>query len=260
MAIGSLHSPHELFCPSEPRAMNIVAFGSGSGTNLEAVLRDQKKWRDPPFRVAALFSDRSCRFLEIGKELGIPTIHHSFTSFFSRYGCTNMRDPELRGAYEEEAIELLDALDFPVDLILLAGYMRLLYPPLLHRYSERIINVHPADLTAIDAEGKRRYTGANAVYDALTSGASQTRSTVHLVTDEVDGGPILISGPWVPYTGVYPVTQEAADAHQDKQKRLSDWPAVTEAIELIGQRRLSITDEGCLFLDGNPMSPAGVVM
>lgn len=238
--------------------MQIVAFGSGSGTNLKAVLREEKKWRNPPFRIAALFSDRECPFLDIGKEEGIPVIHHSFAAFCKRNDCTDSRDPLLRAAYEIEVINLLQ--EYTIDLILLAGYMRLLFPPLLQKFHDRIINVHPADLTVQNPSGKRRYTGANSVYDALEYGELKTRSTVHLVTEEVDGGPILVSGPWVSYTGDYPITQQQADEHQEKQKRLSDWPAVTGAIELISQRRLSITEEGCLYLDGNPMPPEGVVM
>lgn len=211
--------------------MHLVVFGSGSGTNLEALLNNP----DPSFAIKALFTDRKCRFQEIGRAAGIPVITHCFEEFFRKKGISDLKDISTRRDYDAENVRLIEQQVATIDLILLAGYMRLIYPPLLHRFKEKIINIHPADLTALTPEGKRRYVGANSVYDALSAGEKQTRSSVILVNEDVDSGPILATGPWVPYEEGYPVTKERAHLHQQKQKHLSDWPVCVEAVTQIAK-------------------------
>lgn len=251
--------PQEQESDKAPELLSVVVFGSGSGTNLQALIRDQKRWKHPPYIIQAAFSEQPCKFQEIAANAGIKPIYLSITDFFRENGSDNLRDEHLRCKYEEKIIEQLDALPCKIDMIVLAGYMRLLFEPLLSRFKDRIINVHPADLTACDPSGKRRFTGSNSVYKALDYGEQRTRSTVHLVNDRADEGTILVSGPWVNYAGAYPVTQESANAHQDRQKKLSDWPALTEAVALISQRRLTMKD-GQIYLDGDPMPRGGVIM
>ncbi len=240
--------------------MQIAVFGSGSGTNFQALLNARKRWKKPPFSIAAVFSDRESPILERAANEQIPTICHSFSAFMQKNGATNPKDYALRCLYEEEIIEKLDSLNTQIDLVLLAGYMRLLYEPLLNRFKNRIINVHPADLTVLNKEGKRRYTGANSVYEALLNGETQTRSTVHLVNEELDGGTILVSGPWVPYEGSFPITKESAEEHQERQKRRSDWPAVTEAVQLLSMNRMVIDAFGNVYLDNELMPAEGALM
>jgi folate-dependent phosphoribosylglycinamide formyltransferase PurN len=239
--------------------LNVVVFGSGSGTNLQALIRDQKKWKSPPYLLRAAFSDRPCKFQEIATEANITPLQLSFAEFFKEQGCQDHRNEPMRKLFEENVIQMLDQLPYTIDMVILAGYMKLLYEPLLSRFKDKIINVHPADLTALDESGKRRYRGANSVFDALTYGESRTRSTVHLVNERADEGTILVSGPWASYTGGYPVTQESANAHQNIQKKISDWPALIEAVELISQRRLTMK-EGQIYLDDIAMPRGGVIM
>lgn len=93
--------------------------------------------------------------------------------------------PALAAAGEDEAIAFLDAHE--VDLVVLAGYMRILSPAFVHRYSGRILNVHPSLLPA--------FPGAHAVQDAIDHGVKLTGVTVHLVDEHnpgVDSGPIVL--------------------------------------------------------------------
>jgi phosphoribosylglycinamide formyltransferase 1 len=93
--------------------------------------------------------------------------------------------PALAAANEDEAIAFLDAHE--VDLVVLAGYMRILSPAFVHRYSGRILNVHPSLLPA--------FPGAHAVQDAIDHGVKLTGVTVHLVDEHnpaVDSGPIVL--------------------------------------------------------------------
>ncbi len=197
--------------------LGVIVFGSGSGTNLKALIDAQ----DGTYKVLAVFSDRPCRCQEIAKAYGIPGILHE--------------KRVAKGKYDEDIVELLRP--FQADLIVLAGYMKLVREPLLEAYPGKIINVHPADLTRCDSSGKRKYIGLNGVYDALVAGEKETCSTVIQVDASVDGGPILVLGPSVPYTGPYPVTPESAQEHQEKQKKESDWPALIETVKGIATKR-----------------------
>jgi phosphoribosylglycinamide formyltransferase 1 len=244
-----------IYKPIEKRPMNIVAFGSGFGTNIEALLRAQKNSKTyPSFEIKALFTDRECRVHDIGASAGIPVAHHSFTEFFQKAGMSFKRDSDTRAKYDVENVRIIleyaDKYNFTVDLIFLAGYMRLLYPPLLQAFENKIINVHPADLTEVTSKGKRRYIGVRGVYDALCDAKNQTRSSVFLVDENIDAGPILVSGPWVPYEGEYPITKERAEEHQNKQKAVSDWPASFTAITMIAQGRIALDDRKNVYVDG----------
>jgi len=98
----------------------------------------------------------------------------------------------LATADEDETAAFLDRHD--VELVVLAGYMRILSPGFVQRYSGRMLNVHPSLLPA--------FPGRNAIADALAHGVRVTGVTVHLVTEVVDAGPILLQEPVdVPYDG-----------------------------------------------------------
>ena len=235
----------QLFRPVPGRRMHLVVFGSGSGTNLEALLRVPQT----SFEIKALFTDRSCRFQEIGSSADIPVIYHSMIDFFRKEGISDFQDFSTRKKYDAENVRLILEQVSTVDLILLAGYMRLIYAPLLHHFKDKIINIHPADLTRLNSDGKRRYVGVNAVYDALCAGEKRTRSSVILVDEDVDSGPILVNGPWVNYEEGYPITLERARSHQTKQKLQSDWPACIEAVTAIAEGRIGLDKERNVFLE-----------
>lgn len=257
---------HKLYTPSANKPMQIVVFGSGSGTNLEALLKKQKELAEvsesPSFEVKALFTDRLCRFQKIGEEHSIPVFYHSFAKFIKAQNIADPHDYQLRLRYDQENLNLLlkGSMEhhFSIDLIFLAGYMRLLYPPLVNFFKNKIINVHPADLTILDDAGNRKYIGANAVKDALLAGESRTRSSVILVNEQTDGGPILASGPWINYQDGFPLTDDKIQKHQNKQKILSDWPSCTKTIEYISQGRICIDDQNHTYFDGIRQRSSGI--
>lgn len=233
--------------------MQVVVFGSGSGTNLEALLKAQRTSAKPLFEIKALFTDRACRFETLGASAGIPVIYHSFMQFLQKEGAADRQNLAARLKYDAEALQLLarysEKYRFSIDLIVLAGYMRIITPPLLKPFENKIINVHPADLTLLSQDGTRRFVGMNSVYDALGQGYSCTRSSVIIVDEHIDAGPILVTGPQVPYEGGYPLTKELAEQHQAKQKILSDWPACISAVTLIAEGRLGIDLQKRVYLD-----------
>ena len=147
--------------------MHVAVAVSGRGTNLEALLR--ALGTDAPARVVLVLSNRAdAAALERAAARSIPTI-------------------VLRDA--SDAREWLAALeDHAVDLVVLAGYLKLVPAEVIARYRDRIINVHPALLPAF---GGRGMYGRRVHEAVLASGARESGATVHLVDEVYDRGAIL---------------------------------------------------------------------
>jgi hypothetical protein len=91
-----------------------------------------------------------------------------------------------------------------VDLVVLCGYLHILTAPMLAAYPGRILNVHDADLTLTGPDGAPKYRGLHSTRDAILAGERETRTSVHLVTEEVDQGPVIAR------SAAYPVSPQAA--------------------------------------------------
>lgn len=155
----------------------LVVLASGTGSLLESVLTAAVD--DYPARVVAVGADRDCRALEIGSAAGAAT----FT--------TRLRDHADRGGWDAALTDAVAAHD--PDLIVSAGFMKILGPAFLSRFQGRVLNTHPALLPA--------FPGAHAVPDALDYGVRVTGSTVHLVDAGTDTGPILAQEAVVVFDG-----------------------------------------------------------
>ncbi|HXC02549.1 MAG TPA: phosphoribosylglycinamide formyltransferase [Opitutaceae bacterium] len=152
--------------------MRIVILGSGRGSNAGAILQVQAAGRLGRARVAAIFSDKpDAKILELGPRFGVPAQFVDPAPFKTK----------LEGEGEQRFITAVRALQ--PDLVVLAGFMRVLKPGFLDAFAGKIINLHPSLLPA--------FPGLDAIGQALRSGAKTTGCTVHYVTSEVDGGPIL---------------------------------------------------------------------
>jgi len=229
--------------------MHIAVFGSGAGTILRAMLCAQNR-APQPFTIRLLYTDRECAFQQIAKEANLPLIHNPWSKTLSREH------------YDQRGLDLLRTfsrdMQCPIDFILLAGYMRLMSRVWLQAFPHHILNIHPADLTILDERGKRKFIGDNAVFLSLQSGMRKTRTTAILIDEQVDGGPILVSGPWVDYVGNNSVTKELAQEHQAKQKKMSDWPTCLTALQLLAEGRLELSLPALdVFCDGKKMPPGG---
>ncbi len=145
----------------------IAVLASGVGSNLQALIDDQFCGQ----RIALVVSDQpSARALERAKDARIETAVIEFGSF-----------PD-REAFSAAIVEILVAHE--ITYVALAGFMRILSPAFVEAFQGRILNVHPSLLPA--------FPGANAVQAALDHGVKVTGVTVHLVTAELDGGPIVL--------------------------------------------------------------------
>ena len=151
--------------PSAPARLVVLASGTGSllSSLLAAAVGDY------PARVVAVGADRDCRAVEIAEAASVPT-------FTVRLG-----DHPNRDAWDAAMTEATAA--HAPDLIVSAGFMKILGPQFLSRFCGRTLNTHPALLPA--------FAGAHAVPDALAYGVKVTGCTVHLVDAGTDTGPIL---------------------------------------------------------------------
>lgn len=184
-----------IYDPKKGR-MRVVGLMSGSGKSLLTVIEQQielNKKGDCPYEVVAIFSDNpKSKAEEIGKNYNIPVIIRDIRAFYLEHK-TKITDKKLREKYDLETIKALSP--FEADVAIYTGYVWVATAPLVNAYIG--VNIHPADLS-IEKGGKRAYAGAHGVRDALLAGEKFLASTAHLVTTEVDGGPILMISKSIP--------------------------------------------------------------
>lgn len=146
-----------------------AVFASGSGSNLQALIDACREGRVRG-ELALVVSDRpGCRAIGRAEEVGIPVFAFRPKEY-----------PD-KAAYERAIGDRLEA--DRVALVVLAGYMRILSPAFVERFSGRIVNIHPSLLPA--------FPGAHGIRDAWEAGVSETGVTVHLVDAGVDTGPAI---------------------------------------------------------------------
>lgn len=149
--------------------MRIAVFASGNGSNFQAIAEAIAS-KQVEATICFLFCDNPKAYaIERAKKLGIP-----FTVFSPK----NYID---RVAYETELLKQLELNK--VDLVVLAGYMRIIGPTLLRAYVNRILNIHPSLLPY--------FPGRSSIKDAFEANEKQTGVTVHIVDEGVDTGPII---------------------------------------------------------------------
>ena len=150
--------------------MNIAVLVSGSGTNLQAIIDAVKDGRIRA-KIALVVSDKKDALaIERARKAGIETL------------VLDKKDFKTRDDFDKEIAKNLKKRD--VELVVLAGYMRLLSPGFIKEYRNRVMNVHPALLPA--------FKGTHGIKDALEYGAKVTGATVHFVDEELDNGPVIL--------------------------------------------------------------------
>ena len=151
----------------------LVILISGRGSNLQSIL-DATQSGSLDAKVAVVASNRADAVgLARAREAGVEALHVSPRDFADRDG------------YDRELVKILRARH--VGVVCLAGYMRLVGPPLLGAFERRILNIHPSLLPA--------FPGLDAQRQALEYGVRVSGATVHLVTSDLDAGPIVVQAP-----------------------------------------------------------------
>ncbi|WP_333499561.1 phosphoribosylglycinamide formyltransferase [Kluyvera sp. CHPC 1.2972] len=149
---------------------NIVVLISGSGSNLQAII-DACEQKRIPGTIRAVFSNKADAFgLERAREAGIPQHALAANQFASRE------------AFDRELMHEIDA--YAPDVVVLAGYMRILSAEFVQHYQGKLLNIHPSLLP--------KYPGLNTHRQALDNGDTEHGTSVHFVTEELDGGPVIL--------------------------------------------------------------------
>lgn len=152
--------------------MKIVILGSGRGSNAEAILKAQAAGQLGNARVVQIFADRrEAGILAHGERFGVPACFLDPGPFKTKF------DEAGEARYIAEISKLEPGL------VVLAGFMRILKPGFIEAFSGRIINLHPSLLPS--------FAGLDGIGQAWRRGVKITGCTVHYVTAEVDGGPII---------------------------------------------------------------------
>ena len=150
--------------------MKIAVLASGSGTNLQALIDQLHHDENSGVEIAVVISDRRKAYaLTRAKEADIPT------------HVVRVRDFPDRDAFDAEISRILDECE--VELIVLAGFMKLFQPAFVRKYRNRITNIHPSLLPA--------FPGAHSVPDTLAYGAKVSGVTVFFIDEGIDTGPII---------------------------------------------------------------------
>lgn len=146
----------------------VVVLISGSGSNLQAIIDSSK--RDEFMEIVAVFSNVEDAFgLTRAKNAGIETVYLDNTHFSSREEYDDALSIKVR--------------EFNPDLVVLAGFMRILTPVFIGRFKGKILNIHPSLLP--------KFKGLHTHQRAIDAGETKHGCTVHFVTVELDGGPII---------------------------------------------------------------------
>ncbi|CBG89188.1 phosphoribosylglycinamide formyltransferase [Citrobacter rodentium] len=207
--------------------MNIVVLISGNGSNLQAII-DACKEKKIKGTLRAVFSNKADAFgLERARTAGIAT--HTLTA--DRFAS--------RDAYDRELMLEIDA--YAPDVVVLAGFMRILSPAFVAHYAGRLLNIHPSLLP--------KYPGLHTHRQALENGDEEHGTSVHFVTDELDGGPVILQAKVPVFEGD---DEDEITARVQAQEH-TIYPLV---IRWFVEGRLKMRDNAA-WLDGQPLPPQG---
>ncbi len=200
--------------------LRVAVFVSGGGTNLQALIDRIEQRLLPGVKIELVISSSRQAFaLERAKQHGIPA-----TAIVKR-------EYSSLDEYEKEFLKCLSS--YPVDLIVLAGFLVILPERIVREYRNKIINIHPSLIPAFCGAG---YYGLKVHEAVLARGVKVTGATVHFVDEGTDTGPIILQKP---------VLVEEGDTPELLQRRVmeqAEREILPEAVRLIAEERISVKD------------------
>ena len=210
-----------------PDTCDVVVLLSGTGSNLQALI-DSNDVKDSPARIRAVISNRADAFgLQRAKDAGIDTRVLDHKAF------------EGREAFDAALIEIIDT--FNPQLVVLAGFMRILSADFVRHYQGRLLNIHPSLLP--------KYKGLHTHQRALEAGDGEHGCSVHFVTEELDGGPLVVQA-------VIPVESDDSPHSLAQRVHTQEHRIYPLAVRWFAEGRLSLDEQGAL-LDGQLLAASG---
>ncbi len=150
--------------------VKVAIFASGNGGNFESIVRQNRENANRTYEIKLLIVDKASAYaIERAKSLDIP------------YYVVELKSCSSKEEYENKIINILKENN--IELVALAGYMKIVSQTLLNEYEGRIINIHPAYLP--------NFPGKDGIGDAYRAGAKETGVTIHYVDSGVDTGKII---------------------------------------------------------------------
>ena len=210
-----------------PDTCDVVVLLSGTGSNLQALI-DSDDVKDSPATLRAVISNRADAYgLQRAKDAGISTRVLDHTAF------------EGREAFDAALIEVIDT--FKPHLVILAGFMRILSADFVRHYQGRLLNIHPSLLP--------KYKGLHTHQRALDAGDREHGCSVHFVTEELDGGPLVVQA-------VIPVESDDSAQRLAQRVHAQEHRIYPLAVRWFAEGRLSLDEQGAL-LDGQLLAASG---
>ena len=210
-----------------PDTCDVVVLLSGTGSNLQALI-DSDDVKASPANIRAVISNRADAYgLQRAKDAGIDTRVLDHKAF------------EGREAFDAALIEVID--EFKPQLVVLAGFMRILSADFVRHYQGRLLNIHPSLLP--------KYKGLHTHQRALEAGDGEHGCSVHCVTEELDGGPLVVQA-------VIPVESDDSPHSLAQRVHAQEHRIYPLAVRWFAEGRLSLDEQGAL-LDGQLLAASG---
>lgn len=198
--------------------VRIAVLVSGGGTNLQALIDAQGRGEIPDGQIAAVISSSPDAFaLERAKKAGIPGYVINRKDFASNQSMTVALTRQLK--------------ELDIGLVVLAGFLYILTPELIDAYPNAILNVHPALIPSFCGEG---FYGLHVHEAALAYGVKVTGATVHFVSEDCDGGPIVLQQ-------AVPIEEgDTAEVLQRRVMEQAEWKILPRAVALFCAKKLRV--------------------
>jgi phosphoribosylglycinamide formyltransferase 1 len=212
-------------------SLRVAVLASGRGSNLQALIDAIEAGHVHAKLVAVISNKNDALALERARRHGIPDIFVDPKPYAGR--------PDSREAYDRALLEMLKKYD--AELILLAGYMKIVTPILVNAYTNRIMNIHPSLLPS--------FPGLDAQKKAIEWGSKLAGCTVHFVTEGVDEGPIILQASVPILDDDNPETLAARILVQEHK-------IYPRAVQLFAEGRLRVEGRQVFIEGGKPVGEA----
>ncbi len=198
--------------------LNIAVLVSGGGTNLQALIDAEKSGELGGGAIKLVISSREGVFaLERAKRAGISSV------------VLPRRDFPSQAEYDAALLKLLHGSN--IELIVLAGFMTIISETVIHRYENKIINVHPALIPSFCGAG---YYGLKVHEEVLRRGVKVTGATVHFVNEVCDGGPIILQ------KAVEVFQDDTPEVLQHRVMEQAEWQLLPQAVALFCRGEIAV--------------------
>ena len=199
----------------------IAVLASGSGTNLQSIIDQQQSGKLSVDIALVISNNPGAGALDRAQQAGINTL------------CINHRNYSSREEFDQSLVNALQQAN--IDLVVLAGFMRIITPIMLKAFPQRIINIHPALLPA--------FPGLNVQQQAIDYGARFSGCTVHFVDTGVDTGPIIVQA-------VVPISPEDSAATLAARILEQEHRIYPQAIQWLAEGRVKIEGRTVIIASG----------